>query len=71
MLMDFSQIDTSSISRMALFFGILAAGLLILPIVVAGILKLIRMPYFVIRVGVVCTGLGWFYYWVTHILTDY
>lgn len=68
MQIDFSQIDTSVFDRMALFIGILAAGCLLFPLLVGGLLKIIRMPFFVIRIGVAGAGLGWFYYWATHIL---
>ncbi|MGL3064724.1 hypothetical protein [Planococcus sp. SE5179] len=71
MQIDFSQIDTSVINRMALFLGILAIGCLLIPMLVGGILKIIRMPFFIVRIGVACAGLGWFYYWVTQILSKF
>jgi hypothetical protein len=71
MQIDFSQVDTSVIDRMALFIGILAAGCLLLPLVAGGILKILRMPFFIVRIGVVCAGLGWCYYWATQILSEF
>ncbi|QDY47025.1 hypothetical protein FK545_20860 (plasmid) [Planococcus glaciei] len=45
MQIDFSQVDTSVIDRMALFMGILAADCLLLPLLVGGMLKVMRMPF--------------------------
>ncbi len=71
MPIDFSQIDTSIINRMALFIGILAVGCLLLPLLVGGVLKIIRMPLFIVRIGVTFTGIGWLYYWATQILSEF
>lgn len=71
MPIDFSLIDTSIINRMALFLGILAIGCLLLPLLVGGVLKIIRMPLFIVRIGVTFTGLSWFYYWATQILSKF
>ena len=71
MPIDFSQIDTSIINRMALFLGVLAAGCLFLPVLIGGVLKIMRMPSFIIRTGVMVTGLGWLYYWATQILSEF
>lgn len=71
MQIDFSQVDTSVIDRMALFIGILATGCLILPLLVGGTLKVLRMPFFIVRIGIACAGLGWFYYWATQILNKF
>lgn len=71
MQIDFSQVDTSVVDRMALFFVYLAAGCIVLPFIVGWMLKIIRMPFFIIRILVVCTSLGWFYYWATSILAKF
>ena len=71
MQIDFSQIDTSVFDRMALFIGILAAGCVLLPMLVGGMLKIIKMPFFIVRIGVGFTGLGWFYYWATEVLSKF
>ncbi|QDY46945.1 hypothetical protein FK545_20280 (plasmid) [Planococcus glaciei] len=71
MQIDFSQVDTSVIDRMALFMGILAADCLLLPLLVGGMLKVMRMPFFMVRIGIVSAGLGWFYYWATQILSEF
>lgn len=71
MPIDFSQIDTSIINRMALFIGILAAGCLLLPLLVGGVLKIIRMPLFIVRIVMTFTGIGWLYYWSTQILSEF
>lgn len=68
---DFSQVDTSIINRMALFLALLAAGCVILPILVGSLLKIIKMPAFIVNAGITCTGLGWFYYWATQILSRF
>ena len=67
----FSQIDTSIIDRMALFIGVLAAGCILFPLVAGGMLEIIKMPFFIVRSGVACAGLGWFYYWTTQILSEF
>lgn len=71
MQIDFSQVDTSVIDRMALFMGILAAECLLLPLLVGRMLKVIRMPFFMVRIGIASSGLGWFYYWATQILSEF
>lgn len=71
MQIDFSQVDTSVIHRMALFIGILAAGCILFPLLAGGMLKIIKMPFFIIRIGITCAGLGWFYYWATQILSEF
>lgn len=71
MQIDFSQVDTSVIDRMALFIGILGAGCILFPLLVGGLLKMLHVPYFIVRTGVACTGLGWFYYWATRILSEF
>lgn len=71
MQIDFSQIDTSIIDRMALFIGILAAGCVCFPLLIGGVLKIIKMSSYIVRTGVAFTGLGWFYYWATQILNKF
>lgn len=71
MPIDFSQIDTSIINRMALFMGVLAIGCFFLPVLIGGVLKIMRMPLFIVRTGVTVAGLGWLYYWATHILSEF
>lgn len=71
MQIDFSQVDAGVIDRMALFIGILAAGCLLLPLLIGGMLKIMRMPSFVVQIGVAGAGLGWVYYWATQILNKF
>ncbi|EIM08332.1 hypothetical protein A1A1_01333 [Planococcus antarcticus DSM 14505] len=70
-MIDFSQVDTSIINRMALFIGILAGGCIFFPLVAGGMLKIIKMPFFIVRIELACAGLGWFYYWATQILSEF
>lgn len=68
MTIDFSQIDTSSIDRMAVLFGIFLAGGLLFPILIGVILKMIRLPLYIVKFGAMCAVFGWFYYWAINIL---
>ncbi|ANU13313.1 hypothetical protein BBI08_05440 [Planococcus halocryophilus] len=71
MAIDFSQVDTSVINRMVIYIGILVGGCILFPLIARGMLKIIKIPFFVVRIGIVCAGLGWFYYWITHILSKF
>lgn len=58
MLINFSPIDTDIFVRMALFFGVTAAGSIIFPLLSGGMLKIIKMLFFIVRFGVAFAGLG-------------
>lgn len=45
MQIDFSQVDTSVIDRMALVIGILGAGCILFPLLVGGLLKMLHVPF--------------------------